>query len=56
LTLLKRQGGICACGCGRSLALGYHIDHRIALSKGGTNWPWNLQLLAPVCNLKKSNK
>lgn len=35
---------------------GYHIDHRIPLVKGGTNWPENLQLLCPRCNLKKKDK
>jgi len=31
----------------------YHIDHRIPLSLGGTNFPDNLQILCPKCNLTK---
>ena len=54
--LFTSQNGICACGCGKPLWSGYHIDHRVPLSKGGTNWPENLQLLTPSCNLKKGAK
>jgi len=34
----------------------YHIDHIIPVSKNGTNWPHNIQILCPTCNLKKSAK
>lgn len=41
--------------CNTKLNGGGHIDHIIALSKGGSNWPKNLQLTCATCNLKKYN-
>lgn len=35
---------------------GYHVDHIIALSKGGTNYRVNIQLCCPTCNMSKNNK
>jgi 5-methylcytosine-specific restriction endonuclease McrA len=32
---------------------GFHVDHRIPVSRGGTSDPSNLQLAHPTCNLKK---
>lgn len=32
----------------------YHVDHIVPLARGGTNWPENIQLLCPGCNLRKS--
>lgn len=51
--LFAMQRGCCAI-CQRSLdSDGYHIDHIIPISRGGTNDPINIQLTHPVCNLKK---
>ena len=47
------QGGFCHCG---ERLDNFEIDHIIPLSKHGTNWPWNLQLLCGPCNGRKSNK
>lgn len=50
--MLKAQGGKCSY-CKTDISEKYHIDHIRALSKGGSNWPSNLQLLCPPCNLGK---
>lgn len=42
--------------CGISIADKYHIDHLIPLSRGGTNWPNNLVLACPKCNMSKGSK
>lgn len=34
----------------------YHVDHRIPLSKGGSNAPENLCISCPSCNLSKGAK
>jgi 5-methylcytosine-specific restriction endonuclease McrA len=52
--LLNLQGDKCAC-CGEPLAGAYHLDHKIPISRGGTNEEHNLQLLLPKCNLEKYN-
>lgn len=54
LALFKRQRGKCAHPwCGKSLASGYHIDHVIPLSRGGSNDRKNLALLCQPCNNQK---
>lgn len=42
--------------CGKSLKGVWHIDHRVPLSKGGTNWPNNICVTCPHCNLSKHDK
>lgn len=33
---------------------GGHLDHIVALARGGSNWPTNLQWLCPPCNQEKN--
>jgi 5-methylcytosine-specific restriction endonuclease McrA len=49
------QKGKCAC-CKTKVGNTYHVDHIQPLSKGGSNWPSNLQILCPTCNLSKSDR
>lgn len=52
VSIMAKQRGKCAyCKC--HIRLSYHIDHIIPLSKGGSNWPANIQLTCPQCNLRK---
>jgi CRISPR/Cas system Type II protein with McrA/HNH and RuvC-like nuclease domain len=57
--LFAQQGGRCN-ACGKKLIRynkkQYHVDHIEPLSRGGSNWPGNLQLLCPFCNLSKGDK
>jgi 5-methylcytosine-specific restriction endonuclease McrA len=55
--IFKMQRGRCAHPwCRVKLDDSYHVDHIIALSVGGTNWPDNLQILCAPCNHSKSAK
>lgn len=53
--LYVRQRGKCTACCA-ALLKRYHLDHIIPLSSGGSNYPDNLQLLCPPCNLSKGTK
>lgn len=53
--LYRKQEGLCTiCKCDLSI-FGYHIDHMDPLSRGGSNWPSNLQLLCPRDNVTKND-
>ena len=52
--LFTKQRGICICGV--DLGISYHVDHKTPLSRGGSDWPRNLQLLCPPCNYSKRNR
>lgn len=51
-TILERQNWTCVY-CPTSLKEKHHVDHIVAISRGGTNWPSNLQCLCGPCNLSK---
>jgi len=53
--IFEQQGGKCA-ECKTRLNDKYHVDHIMPLSKGGSNWPKNLQCLCETCNVRKSAK
>lgn len=51
------QDGICAAPhCKRLLIESCSTDHIEPLSKGGSNWPDNLQLLCVPCNCEKKDR
>lgn len=52
--LLKNQNYLCN-ECKNPLEK-YDVDHIIPLSRGGSNWPTNLQILCPHCNRSKHTK
>ena len=54
LNMYEEQCGKCKY-CGVILDR-FHIDHVYPLSKGGSNWPSNLCLACPSCNLSKHDK
>lgn len=53
--LLVRHSWCCAY-CGKSLAEGYHIDHVVPLSRGGSNSIGNYLPACPTCNDSKGSK
>lgn len=53
--LYKMQGGKCKY-CNLPLDGGYHLDHVIPISRGGTNFASNIVLACPSCNLSKGDK
>lgn len=52
--IFKSQSGRCAY-CKIKVKTDYHVDHIVAVTKGGTNYRSNLQILCPPCNHSKFN-
>lgn len=55
--IVKRQGGICACGCGEPLGSdprAFEFDHEIPLWKGGEDHPDNLRARKKKHHLPKT--
>lgn len=48
------QGGLCYY-CKVPLEPGFHVDHKIPTSKGGSNWPANICCACPSCNSRKGD-
>lgn len=55
LQVHREQNGVCW-WCGKPAGDDYHIDHRIAVSRGGTNALGNLVVSCATCNHRKYNK
>lgn len=53
IELQKHRCAGCRCDLKKS---GYHVDHIIPLSGGGSNWRSNLQIMCPSCNTSKKDK
>lgn len=53
--IMEQQGLSCYCGVS-FLTVEPTVDHVIPLSRGGSNWPDNLQLLCSPCNTSKGVK
>lgn len=52
LAILEQQEHKCKY-CDTQLDAGWHADHVLPLSRGGTNWPDNIVITCPWCNLSK---
>lgn len=50
--ILKGQGYKCVY-CKSCIKDKYEVDHIVPISRGGSNWPSNIQCLCPTCNGRK---
>lgn len=53
--IYRSQRGLCW-WCGKPVGEDYHVDHRIPLARGGTNYPNNLCISCPRCNQSKKDR
>ena len=53
---IQDEQGYCCKYCQADTSVLFHVDHVVPLSRGGSNWPTNLQVLCPSCNLRKRDK
>lgn len=53
--MAESQDWLCAF-CEEPLFAEYHVDHLQPLSRGGSNFPQNLAVTCPTCNLRKGAK
>ena len=56
LKIFDMQRGRCGICSKKRKLKEMHVDHIEPLSRGGSNWPKNLQMLCKKCNLSKSSK
>jgi 5-methylcytosine-specific restriction endonuclease McrA len=54
--ILKLQKNKCAACTVVISGKDYHVDHIQPIALGGSNWPSNLQILCPTCNMSKGAK
>lgn len=53
--LYRKQRGWCACCQVKRLGSSFHRDHKIPLTRGGSNGILNIELLCAKCNLEKND-
>lgn len=56
IRLLQRSQNHKCWWCGKLVSDDYHVDHRIPLSRGGSNNPENLCISCPSCNMSKGGR
>lgn len=52
----NQHGVLCCWWCGKPILGKYHVDHRIALARGGSNSATNIVITHPECNDSKGVK